>query len=92
MLVNLAGGSLWSYWGKILAGASKVLIGVNLVQLAQPFDRDTRWSSSVVVVSYSAVCKDIIMWVIPYQFTEVSHVTLSELGETWWVGSPSELM
>ena len=33
----------------------KVLIGVNLVQLAQPFDRDT-WSSSLV--SYSAVCKD----------------------------------
>ena len=30
--------------------------------------------------------------VIPYQFTEVSHVTLSELDETWWVGSPSELM
>ena len=38
----------------------KVLIGVNFVQLAQPFDRDTRSSSSVVVVSYSAVCKDII--------------------------------
>ena len=36
----------------------KVLIGVNLIQLAKPFDRDTR-SSSVVVVSYSAVCKDI---------------------------------
>ena len=53
MLVNLAGGSFWSYWGKILAGASKVLIGVNLVQLAQPFDRDTRSSSSVVIVSYS---------------------------------------
>ena len=47
MLVNLAGGSFWSYWGKILAGASKVLIGVNLVQLAQPFDRDTRSSSSL---------------------------------------------
>ena len=30
--------------------------------------------------------------VIPYQFTEVSQVTLSELDETWWVGSPSELM
>ena len=30
--------------------------------------------------------------VIPYQFTEVSYVTLSELDETWWVGSPSELM
>ena len=55
MLVNLAGGSFLSYWGKILAGALKVLIGVNLVQLAQPFDRDT-WSSSLV--SYSAVCKD----------------------------------
>ena len=60
MLVNLAGGSFLSYWGKILAGASKVLIGVNLVQLAQPFDRDTR-SSSSSLVSYSAVCKDIIM-------------------------------
>ena len=36
----------------------KVLIGVNLVQLAQSFDHVT-WSSSVV--SYSAVCKDIIM-------------------------------
>ena len=35
----------------------KVLIGVNLVQA---FDRDTQ-SSSSVVVSYSAVCKDIIM-------------------------------
>ena len=54
MLVNLAGGSFLSYWGKILAGALKVLIGVNLVQLAQPFDRDTRWS----LVSYIAVCKD----------------------------------
>ena len=32
----------------------KVLIGVNLVQLAQPFDRDTQSS----LVSYSAVCKD----------------------------------
>ena len=32
------------------------------------------------------------IWVIPYQFTEVSHMTLSELDETWWVGSPSELM
>ena len=32
----------------------KVLIGVNLVQLAQPFDRDTRSSVVVVVVSYSA--------------------------------------
>ena len=32
--------------GKILAGALKVLIGVNLVQLTQPFDRDT-WSSLV---------------------------------------------
>ena len=41
MLVNLAGGSFLSYWGNILAGALKVLIGVNLVQLAQPFDRDT---------------------------------------------------
>ena len=29
--------------------------------------------------------------VIPYQFTEVSQVTLSEMDETWWVGSPSEL-
>ena len=38
----------------------KVLIGVNLVQLGKPFDRDT-WLSVVVVVSYSAVCKDIIM-------------------------------
>ena len=38
----------------------KVLIGVNLVQLAQPFDRDTRSSSSSSLVSYSAVCKDII--------------------------------
>ena len=53
MLVNLAGGT---YWGNILAGALKVLIGVNLVQLAQPFDRDTQWS--VLIVSYSAVCKD----------------------------------
>ena len=33
-----------------------------------------------------------IRGVIPYQFTEVSHMTLSELDETWWVGSPSELM
>ena len=32
------------------------------------------------------------IWVIPYQFTKVSYVTLSELDETWWVGSPSELM
>ena len=33
-----------------------VLIGVNLVQLAKPFDRDTRSSSlDVVVVSYSAI-------------------------------------
>ena len=46
----------------------KVLIGVNLVQLAKPFDRDTwslvthgRWSSSVVSYSYSALCKDIII-------------------------------
>ena len=52
----MAGGSFLSYWGNILA---KVLIGVNLVQLAKPFDRDTR--SLVVVVSYSAVCKDIII-------------------------------
>ena len=39
-----------------------MLIGVNFVQLAQPFDRDT-WSSLLVggIVSYSAVCKDIIM-------------------------------
>ena len=34
----------------------------------------------------------IIKWVVPYQFTKVSHMTLSELDETWWVGSPSELM
>ena len=26
-------------------------------------------------------------WVIPYQFTEVSHMTLSELDKIWWVGS-----
>ena len=42
---------------KILAGALKLLIGVNLVRLAQPFDRDTRSS----LVSYSAMCKDIII-------------------------------
>ena len=46
MLVNLAGGSFLSYWGNILA---KVLIGVNLVQLAKPFDCDTRSSSLVTV-------------------------------------------
>ena len=48
MLVNLAGGSFLSYWGNILAGALKVLIGVNLVQA---FDRDTRLS--LLLVSYS---------------------------------------
>ena len=29
--------------------------------MAQPLDRDTWSSSSVLIVSYSAVCKDIIM-------------------------------
>ena len=48
MLVNLAGGSFQSYWGNILAGAPKVLIGVNLVQLAKPFDRDTHCKNSSV--------------------------------------------
>ena len=28
-------------------------------------------------------------WVIPYQFTEVSHMTLSDLDEIQFVGSPS---
>ena len=30
--------------------------------------------------------------VIPYQFTEVLHITLSSLDETWYVGSPGGLM
>ena len=30
--------------------------------------------------------------VIPYQFTEVLHITLSDLDETWYVGSPGGLM
>ena len=55
MLVNLAGDSFLSYWGNILAGAPKVLIGVNLVQA---FDCDI-W---LLLVSYSVMCKDIIMY------------------------------
>ena len=30
--------------------------------------------------------------VIPYQFTEVLHITLSDLDETWYVGCPGGLM
>ena len=30
-----------------------------------------------------------ILWVISYQFTKVSHMTLSDLDEIWFVGSPS---
>ena len=28
-------------------------------------------------------------WVIPYQFTEVSHVILSDSDKIWFMGSPS---
>ena len=32
------------------------------------------------------------LWVIPYQFTKLLHMTLSELNEIWCVGSSSGLM
>ena len=32
------------------------------------------------------------MWVIPYQFTKLLHMTPSELNEIWCVGSSSGLM
>ena len=42
-----------------------------------------------VYVSQVCICSYIrIIWLIPYQFTEVLRMTPSELDEIWCVGSP----
>ena len=51
----------------------KVLIGVNLVQLAQPFDRDTR--STVVVVTVPCA-KTLLCRSYPPSGKESSHIQL----------------
>ena len=39
-----------------------------------------------MAVTYSSTYNS-YLWVIPYQFTKVSHMTPSEVDEIWYVGA-----